>query len=376
MDKMTELREQLENLRNEAQKLITEGKAEEAKNKIALAQAVKQEMELQMQLDEQEKMALEAKSKSQKQREQKGAGAVRAMIKRMLGKPLTEAENALLIPSSAPGTNGEGYILPQEISTRIREKMRDYSGIRDVIGYMPSSALAGSFPVEKFDTLKGLVDFSDGTEGAEVDDIQFDNVAFALKEMAAFISISNTMLAVTDNNLIDYIARVFAKKAVVTEVTKAVEAMKNTKSAKPLTNLDDLEESINTDIDPAALMGAVILTNQDGFQWMDKQKDTNGRGLLQPDPTNATRKMYKGLPIKVLSNGLLKTAENKIPFFYGNLREGIILVDLDGIINFASSREAGFTKNITIARLIEWVDVVQADKSDKCYCYGEVTVGG
>lgn len=376
MDKMTELREQLENLRNEAQKLITEGKAEEAKNKIALAQAVKQEMELQQQLDEQERMVLEAKSKSQKQGEQKGAGAVRAMIKRMLGKPLTEAENALLIPSSAPGTNGEGYILPQEISTRIREKMRDYSGIRDVIGYMPSSALTGSFPVEKFDTLKGLVDFSDGTEGAEVDDIQFENVAFALKEMAAFISISNTMLAVTDNSMIDYIARVFAKKAVVTEVTKAVEAMKKTKSAKPLTNLDDLEESINTDIDPAALMGSVILTNQDGFQWMDKQKDTNGRGLLQPDPTNATRKMYKGLPIKVLSNGLLKTAESKIPFFYGNLKEGIILVDLDGIINFASSREAGFTKNVTIARLIEWVDVVQADKSDKCYCYGEVTVGG
>lgn len=376
MDKMTELREQLENLRNEAQKLITEGKAEEAKNKIALAHAVKQEMELQMQLDEQERMALEAKSKSQKQGEQKGAGAVRAMIKRMLGKPLTEAENALLIPSSAPGTNGEGYILPQEISTRIREKMRDYSGIRDVIGYMPSSALTGSFPVEKFDTLKGLVDFSDGTEGAEVDDIQFENVTFALKEMAAFISISNTMLAVTDNSLIEYIARVFSKKAVVTEVTKAVEAMKKGKSAKPLTNLDDLKESINTDIDPAALMGSVILTNQDGFNWMDKQKDSNGRGLLQPDPTNATQKMYKGLPIKVLSNGLLKTAESKIPFFYGNLKEGIILVDLDGIINFASSREAGFTKNVTIARLIEWVDVVQADKSDKCYCYGEVTVGG
>lgn len=376
MDKMTELREQLENLRNEAQKLITEGKAEEAKNKIALAQAVKQEMELQMQLDEQERMELEAKSKSQKQGEQNGAGAVRAMIKSMLGKPLTVAENALLIPSSDPGTNGEGYILPEDVSTRIREKMRDYSSIRSIIGYLPTTSLKGSFPVESFDTLNGLVDFSDGTEGGEVEDVKFSNVAYALKEKAAFIGLSNTLMTVTDNNLIGYMAGIFSKKAVVTENKMAIEAMKNTKSAKALTKLDDLEKSINTDIDPKAMVGSVILTNQDGFQWMVEQKDANGRGLLEPNPTNATRKMYNGLPIYVMSNGLMPTSSSKIPFFYGNLKEGITLVDLQGMINFASSKEAGFTKNITLARMIEWVDVVQADKSDKCYCYGEVTVGG
>ena len=46
-------------------------------------------------------------------------------------------------------------------------------------------------------------------------------------------------------------------------------------------------------------------------------------------------------------------------------------MDLNGQVAFATSTEAGFMSNTTIARLIEFIDVVQCDKSDKCYIYGE-----
>ena len=44
--------------------------------------------------------------------------------------------------------------------------------------------------------------------------VEFKNVSFSLKEKAAFIKLSNTLLKLTDNALIAYIVEVFAKKAV------------------------------------------------------------------------------------------------------------------------------------------------------------------
>ncbi len=75
------------------------------------------------------------------------ASAIRAMIKKVTGAPLTEAENALLLPSTehTTGEHGESYILPEDISTLIRKKIRQYRSLREVIGYIPTSALTGSF---------------------------------------------------------------------------------------------------------------------------------------------------------------------------------------------------------------------------------------
>ncbi|MGQ0455225.1 phage major capsid protein [Bacillus sp. SS-TM] len=33
------------------------------------------------------------------------------------------------------------------------------------------------------------------------------------------------------------------------------------------------------------------MTNQDGFNYLDQLEDKDGRPLLQPDPTNPTRKL-------------------------------------------------------------------------------------
>ena len=65
---------------------------------------------------------------------------------------------------------------------------------------------------------------------------------------------------------------------------------------------------------------------------------------------------------------------HKVPIFYGALSEAIKFCDLSGLISFATSKEAGFMSNTTIARLIEFIDVIQVDKSDKCYIYGEFDV--
>ena len=392
MKKSLEMKNKLEGLKQEAQNLLDQNKVKEAQDKMEEVKNLKAAIIIQEDLEKEEEEMLALKSNDMKNKiEDKfggndtglpqdsvknNANFIRAALKKVTGKSLTEAENALLLPnvSNPNGTNGESYILPQDIRTLITKKMRQYKSIRDVIGYMPVGALSGSFPIENFESVTGLIDFEDGTDGTESNDIKFANVTFKLKEKAAFIKLSNTLLMLTDNALINYIVEVFAKKAVVTENTLGLTVLKSNKSAKSLGGWEELKSSINTDLDPAVLFDTVIVTNQDGFDELDKAVDTTGRPILQPNPTNPTQMMFKGYPIVVYSNAMIPSASDKAPIFYGNLKEAVKLADLNGNIAFATSSEAGFMSNTTIARLIEFIDIIQVDSSDKCYVYGELAI--
>lgn len=381
MDKITEMQNKLEKLKNEAQILLDNNKIEEAKNKMEEVRAQKEAIKVQADLDKEEMEILKAQSENapsglSSNKAKENANAIRAMLKKVTGARLTEAENALILPSTTnpTGEHGESYILPEDVRTLINKKIRQYKSIRDVIGYMPVSALTGSFPVEDFETVTGLIDFADGTDGKESDDIKFKNIKYSLSEKAAFVKLSNTLLSLSDNALINYIVEVFSKKAIITENTMGLDALKKEKTIVPIAGWKALKSSINTDLDPAALYGTVIVTNQDGFDYLDSELDTTGRPILQPNPTNATESMFKGYPIITYSNAMIPTNEGKAPIIYGNLSEGVKFVDLNGQVAFATSSEAGFMSNTTIARLIEFIDVVQCDKSDKCYIYGELTI--
>lgn len=388
MKKSLEMKNKLEKLKNEAQVLLDNNKVDEAKNKMGEVKTLKAAIEVQEELEQEEEAILAAQVEAEKQKENETPGAltenktkenanmIRAMIKKVTGKKLTEAENALILPTTATpgGTNGEGYILPQDIRTLIQKKIRQYKSLREVLGYMPVGALTGSFPVENFETVTGLVDFADGTDGEDEEEIKFKNVKFALQEKAAFIKLSNTLLSLTDNALITYVVDVFSRKAVVTENTMGLAALKSNKTVKTIADWKVLKSSINKDLDPGVLFGAVIVTNQDGFDELDKALDSFGRPILQPNPSNPTQKLFMGYPVAVYSNAMLPTAAGKAPIIYGNLSCAVCFVDLNGQIAFATSSEAGFMSNTTIARLIEFIDLVQCDSSDKCYIYGELAV--
>ena len=211
MKKSLEMKNKLEGLKQEAQNLLDQNKVKEAQDKMEEVKNLKAAIIIQEDLEKEEEEMLALKSNEMKNKiedkfggtdtgltqdsVQKNASFIRAALKKVTGKSLTEAENALLLPTQlAPtGTNGEGYILPQDIRTLITKKMRQYKSIRDVIGYMPVGALSGSFPIENFESVTGLIDFEDGTDGTESNDIKFANVTFKLKEKAAFLAKTSTI---------------------------------------------------------------------------------------------------------------------------------------------------------------------------------------
>jgi len=375
MKKSVEMKTEFEELRNSAKELLEAGKTEEAEKEIEKLRDLKNRIKLMEELETEEKDSLRIKAENTPEITDNisSAAAIRTMIKKMTGKVLTDHENALLLPTSTNvnGENGEGYILPQDIRTTIIKKMREYKSVRNIIGETRVGGLTGSVPIEGFETLTELVDFADGTNGKFISEIKFKNIAFALKEKAAFMQLSNTLINLSDTDLISYVADIFAKKAVITENRIAFDVLKTGKTIKNLADWRALKSSINVDLDPISLYRTVIVTNQDGWDALDSAVDGQGRPVLQPDPTNPARKFLGGYPVEVFSSVLLPTGSSGIPFFYGDLNAAAKICDL-GKTAFATSSEAGFMSNTTVARIIEFIDVIQCDDSDRCYIYAEM----
>lgn len=381
MTKLENLLQKRENAKTQAQEFLDAGNVEKAREKIAEVKQLDVAIENQKELDDLEKSQLQSTAKIENKKLSENASFIRAAIKKMTGRTLTEAENALLLPNTEnpTGANGEGYILPQDIQTKIHERIRQLRSMRDVIGSITTTALTGSLVYENTSSIAGLTDFEDGQEIAESESPKFTQVKFALKEKGAIIFLSNVLLTMTDNDLMNYIVNYFAKKAVITENAMAFNALQKGKTVKAIADWKALKSSINKDLDPASLSSTVILTNQDGFEVLDSALDANGRPILQPDPTNPTVKRFIGYEVIVFSNKNLPSTKataskaGTAPIYYGNLEAGAKFVKANGT-QFATDSSAGFTKNVTVARIIELIDCVQFDSSDECYICGRIEV--
>ena len=76
----------------------------------------------------------------------------------------------------------------------------------------------------------------------------------------------------------------------------------------------------------------MIITNQTGFDAIDQLVDDTGRGLLQPDPTNATLLRLFGRPVVKVSDAQLPNLSTNTyaPFYIGDGKEFATLFRKEG----------------------------------------------
>lgn len=363
--RMRELLEQINSKKQEARSLLKEGKKEEAKKLTDEIRSLQEEFEIEATLLEEERVNIETNETTNEE-----VDHFRTFFKALRGEDLTEEERALVVG----GSNNENLIIPEDVNTRINELRRSYKSARSLIGYYPTTTLTGSFVYEDASTITELTNFTDGDDVPDSNEPKFVPVQYAVSEYGAILPVSNVLLQNETGGLIEYLGRWFNKKAVKTENKKIFEVLKQGKTAKALADWKALKKSLNVDLDPELAIDIVIVTNQDGFNYLDEALDETGRPILQPNPTNPTQKLFMGYPVEVFSNALLPTTgttNKKAPVFYGALKEGAVFVERQGL-EFATSEHAGFTKNQTLIRVIELFDVIQADKD--AYMYGEMTI--
>jgi HK97 family phage major capsid protein len=203
-----------------------------------------------------------------------------------------------------------------------------------------------------------------------MDNPQFTPVQYTLVKRAGYLPLTNELLADSDQNILQYVANWIAKKHVVTKNTLITGLLQGLQ-AVPLTGFDGIKHVLNVDLDPAISLNSVIITNQDGYHWMDTQIDDNGRYLLTDDITQPGRKVFKGRPVVVVSNRYLPTIQGPpdlAPVFIGNGQQFAVLFTR-GIYELASTTEGGdaWRRDTTELRTITRDDLVQWDPAAMVY---------
>ncbi len=306
------------------------------------------------------------------------------LAKLLRGRQLTEAElNAVAasseqqekaLISGTNAANGENYLCPEDIEHDIKEYRKSYKQARDLVTVEPTTALSGKCHYAANPTA-GLVKFDDGDALDSASDPSFIPVPWTIEWYGALIPVSQILQEAEAANLRAYINKWFVRRAVITENSLIFNALRtgyDSGTPMAISGVAGMKSVVNKSLDPSCLIDGVIITNQSGFDCLDQEVDDSGRSVLQPDPTQPTRMLFKDvLPIEVFADAELENIDaTHFPVFVGSIKAGCTMKEFQRM-RLAVSSHFAFNKGQDVFRVQEGIAVVSTDKS--AYVYGSLT---
>lgn len=373
MRKSVEIKKQLDALKNEIKTLQAAGKVNEAHGKLDELNTMKNAIAVQEAIEQEEMENFAGNPVEHTVTVDNSVMQNRVFNKQILNMPLTEDEkkyatNAVGTPGQAGGIKSKGgYLLPEEQFNRLIEYRRGLIALKDLCEVIPVTRRSGSIPTTVEDDSE-LINF-DELNDISKKDINFAQISYNVGTYGEIIPVANELLEDIDIDLISVIGRRFVRKGINTENSKII-ALLQTLTPKAGDSYDDIKTALNVSLDPAISATAVIITNQNGFDYLDQVKLDNGLPLLQPVLTDPTKKQLSGRIIHVVKNERLSDVSGAHPFFVGDMAEFCKFFDREQV-TVDLSTDAGFNMNAAMLRAIERFDVQKADV--KAMVYLEIT---
>ncbi|MFR8871507.1 phage major capsid protein [Paraclostridium sordellii] len=290
---------------------------------------------------------------------------VNAIKARLTESNISDEDKTILNQMSEGSPADGGLTVPKDMRTEIKELRRGEDSLEDLVNVEPVTTLSGSRVIEvsaeetPFDNIDEAADFPD------VETPKFKNIEYKVKKKGGTLKVTRELIQDSSENIKAYLKRWIAKKSKVTRnflILKKADEMTKGKE-KDVATLDDLKDIFNVSLDPAIALTSKVITNQDGYNFLDKLKDSDGKYILQPDPTQPTRKLLFGTyPIRKLSNKTLKTTENKAPIYCGDFKEAITLFDRETLsVEMNTQGDSYWNKDLAGIKVRERLDINDVD---------------
>lgn len=283
------------------------------------------------------------------------------------------------------GTEG-GYTVPADIVTKIQELREAQFSLEELVTVESVSTMAGERTYKTRAQKTGFTKVGEKSAIPAVAGPAFSRLQYAISKYAGYLPITNELLEDSDENLVNTVLAWLADESRVTRNNLILAAIR-TKAAKAIdSGIKGIKSVLNKDLGQAFKPTSVVVTNDDGLDYLDQLEDKNGRPLLNPDPTNSANMQLRAgatvVPIKVIPNTDMATTESKVPFLIGDFKEGIVLFDRKKI-NIMTSNTAvvgsgedeinAFEDDCTIFRGIEREDVRVRDNKAFENCYIDIS---
>lgn len=374
-----ELRKMLDSIKakkQEVKDLCRLGKVEDAAKAKDELKAIQAQFDLlydleQDKLEDMQQKAADGTAKKITDQTKKIAGAFVSAIKAAVGKGvLSEDDKEILNSMNEENDEDGGLTVPKDIRTAVKELRRSEDALETLVNVEHVSTLSGSRVIERYADQTPFDNVDEAAEFPEVSTPQFEKIDYKIKKKGGILKVTQELLSDTAENIIGYLKRWIAKKAKATRNFMIVAKIKEiTKDAEvTVTGLDDLKQIFNILLDPAIALSSGVLTNQDGYNWLDTLKDKDGRYIMQPDPSQPMKTLLFGkYPVRKVSNKTMpsRAAEGglKVPIVCGDLKEAITIFDRETLtIDISSTAGELWKTDQTGIKVRERLDIQSVDE--------------
>jgi HK97 family phage major capsid protein len=250
-------------------------------------------------------------------------------------------EDPSTVATKDEAPNGASIALPVDVQNDIIEIRKSFPSLENLVSTERVGYLSGSRIVELNSALAPFPSVDEGQLFPDAPKPGFKKVTYEVKKYGDILKFTYEMVQDAPQ-VLSYVKRWFAKRGVATRnalILAALDAEYTAPTA--VTGIDDFKDIINVEIPVAEALSISLVTNQDGFNALDKMKDLDGNYILEKDPTNATKgKLLFGKhPVLVLDNAILNTRDDDgtkhAPIYVGDMKEAVRVFDREqGTIDY------------------------------------------
>ena len=289
-------------------------------------------------------------------------------------KAFANAVRGMIDKDMSEGTAVDGgYTVPEDIQTKVQRLRETKESLRDLITIKTVKTNSGK---ETYKTRGQATGFSSVEEGGKIPKAgspKFSRLSWTITKYGGYMPVTNELLDDSDENIEALMTEWLADESRMTW-NKLILAVIAEKAQVAFAGLDDIKKALNVTLGSKFKSTSMIITNDDGLQYLDTLKDENGRYLLNPDPTDTAKLRLRvgaiTVPIKVYSNDTIETKNNKVPFIVGDLKEGIkgfdrkqlsLLPSKVAVVGSGDDQLNAYEEDLTLIRGIEREDVEMRD---------------
>jgi HK97 family phage major capsid protein len=247
--------------------------------------------------------------------------------------------NALNEGSAADG----GYTVPEDISTKVEQYRDAQFSLRELVTVQNVKTLSGARTFQKRSAQTGFTSTAEGGKTKAGALPQFERIEYKVVKYDGYYAVTQEVLEDSDENITNVITEWIGNEARATDNNNILAAVQ-TKAATSVTvsdtnnGVDNIKTAINVTLGQDFKATSAIVTNDDGLNYLDTLKDSDGRYLLTSDIADVAggglrfRVGATNLPVVVIPNKTLASdtstkGKRGLPFTIGDLKEGVVIFD-------------------------------------------------
>lgn len=379
--KLRDMQEQIENKRVAAVELLNSGDLEGARRMRDEMKNLQESFKLAEELQGDEEDLIAANAKPIKKKEKVSAFDAFISSFKNFGRESKLDDETVQVLNSTTMTQGVpedgGLTVPQDIRVEVKELRREGVALEKYVNVEPVSTLTGARNIEVDADHTPFDNVDEAAEFPQIDGPQFKKIEYKVKKKGGILKVTRELFQDTGIALKSYLVRWLTKKTRATRNFLIIKKLNEITAGEEVevAEFDDLKDIFNVKLDPAIAATSIVLTNQEGFNYLDKMKNSDGKYVIQPDPVQKSKRLLFGIhPIEVVPSRTMPVVDGKAPIYFGDLNEAVTIFDRETMsIEFNELGDSFWKFDTTGIKVRERLDIQAVD--DEAVIKGLIDAG-